>query len=261
MVRKTYGNTSTLFQQAQEAAAACARILKERFGVQNVYVFGSLAGHSPWHSRSDIDLAVEGLAPERYVSALSTLWQLLPDGLELDLITLEDAPPELAARIRGEVKMPEDPKEALKMEIGDELVNLDRIINQAKLLLEDIQLEPSFIEINAAGKLVHDFYSGVERIFERIAARLGPGVPGGPGGHTLLLRAMESSAEGIRPAVIDHELALRLLDYLRFRHLFRHTYGYELQWDKLSPLIESLEGTLTRLREQVKQAIQSIFPS
>lgn len=49
-------------QQAQEAAQACARLLKEQFGAREVYLFGSLAGKSLWHSRSDIDLAVEGLA-------------------------------------------------------------------------------------------------------------------------------------------------------------------------------------------------------
>lgn len=243
--------------EAQAAAEACIRVLKERFGVREVYVFGSLAGQGPWHSRSDIDLAVEGLAPHQYVAALSALWELLPEGMELDLITLEDAPPELVARIKGEVRMPEDPKAALKMDIADELTNLDRIVNHAKLLLQRLPPEPTFVEIDAAGKLVHDFYNGVERIFERIAVRLGPGLPVGPGWHTLLLRSMESGVEGIRPAVIDHELALHLLDYLRFRHLFRHTYGYELQWGKLHPLIEGLETTLIRLRQQLMRFIGS----
>ncbi|MCI0529315.1 MAG: nucleotidyltransferase domain-containing protein, partial [Nitrospira sp.] len=84
-------DAQTRYQQAQEAAEACIRVLKEQFGVREVYVFGSLAGQSPWHSRSDIDLAVEGLPPKEYIRALSTLWELLPEGLELDLITLEDA--------------------------------------------------------------------------------------------------------------------------------------------------------------------------
>ncbi len=245
-------------QQAEQAAEACRKVLEEQFGARRVYLFGSLAGHSPWHSRSDVDLAVEGLAPERYVSALSALWELMPEGLELDLITLEDAPPELAARIRGEVKMPEDPKEALRKEIGDERVNLGRLVDEAKQLLQRITHEPTFVEIRAAASLVHDFYCGVERLFERIVVRLGPGLPGGPGGHTLLLRSMESSVEGIRPSVIDHALALCLLDYLRFRHLFRHTYGYELQWDKLRPLIERLEETYGRVSQQTDHFLETV---
>lgn len=251
-------------QQAKEAAEACARLLKEQFGAREVYLFGSLAGQSPWHSRSDIDLAVEGLAHREYIPALSALWQLLPDGLELDLITLEDAPPKLVARIRGEEKMPddsqeapEDPREVLKKAIADELINLDRIVAEGKFLLQKLPQEPTSIEIRAAGSMIHDFYNGVERIFERIAVYLGPGLPAGASWHTWLLRSMESEVEGVRPAVIDHKLALRLLDYLRFRHLFRHTYGYELEWDKLHLLLERLEEILTLLRQRIEQFIQA----
>lgn len=34
-------------EQAKEAAEACARLLKERFGARKVHVFGSAAGQSP----------------------------------------------------------------------------------------------------------------------------------------------------------------------------------------------------------------------
>lgn len=239
-------------QQALEAAALCAGVLKEQFGARQVYLFGSLAGQSPWHSRSDIDLAVEGLDPQKYFPALSALLQLLPEGLELDLVPLEEAPPELVARIKGEVTMSDNPKEALIMDIKDELTSLERIVGQAKTLLQTLPPEPAFIEISAAGKLAHDFYSGAERIFERIAMRLGPGVPTGSGWHILLLRSLEREAEGVRPAVITHELALRLVDYLGFRHVFRHSYGYELQWHRFRHLIEGLEETQTQLRKQLE---------
>lgn len=246
-------------QQAQAAAEACIQVLKERFGAQQVYLFGSLAGQSPWHSGSDIDLAAEGLAPQQYIPALSALWELLPEGLELDLVTLETAPPELVARIKGEIEMPEDPKEALKMEIAEELANLGRIVEEAKEFLGDVPAQPTRRDLRAAGSLVHDFYNGVERIFERIAVRLGPGVPVEPGWHPLLLRSMGSEVEGIRPAVIDHELALRLMDYLRFHHLFRHSYGYELEWDKLQPLVERVEETLAQLRQQLEQFLKTLL--
>lgn len=68
----------------------------------------------------------------------------------------------------------------------------------------------------------------MERIFERIAARVDEDVPPGPHWHTDLLQRIEGTWGGKRPPVIDHALALRLLEYLRFRHLFRYTYGYEL---------------------------------
>jgi predicted nucleotidyltransferase len=245
-------------EEARRIAETCARVLRERLGARAVYVVGSAAGESPWHSRSDLDLVVEGLPSDRYLEALSTLWDLLPEGLDLDLIPLEEAPPELVARVRGEGRMPEDPKAALRKEVADELANLDRLAEQAKTLLQQLPASPTFIEAAAAGKLVHDFYTGVERIFERIAVRLGPGLPAGPNWHTWLLRGMEREVEGIRPAVIDHLLALRLLDYLRFRHLFRHGYGYELQWEKLEPLLRSLPETLEEFRRQLAHFLEAL---
>jgi predicted nucleotidyltransferase len=247
-------------QRALEAADRCTRVLKEQFGAREVYLFGSLAGQSPWHNRSDIDLAVEGLPPDQYITALSALWELLPEGLELDLITLETAPPALVARAKGEVTMPENLNEALKLDITDELKNLDRLVQEGQSYLKTMPPEPTSMEIRAAASVVHDFYGGVERVFERIAVRLGPGLPAGPSWHILLLRSMESAIEGVRPAVIDHALAVCLVDYLNFRHVFRHNYGYELQWHRLRPLIEGIEATLTRLRRQLEQFMAALNP-
>ena len=41
---------------------------------------------------------------------------------------------------------------------------------------------PDEYQILSIGGLLHNFYSGVERIFERIAARLDGDVPGGQAG-------------------------------------------------------------------------------
>jgi predicted nucleotidyltransferase len=249
-------------QQATVAAKQCGRMLRERFGAREVHVFGSLAGQSPWHSRSDIDLAVEGLAPERYVAALTACYALLPAGLELDLVTLETAPPELVAKAKREVKIsqdaPQDSGAALKSEIAFELKNLQRLVDESKALLNTLSGDPSSVELRAFGSIVHDFYTASERIFERIAVYLGPGLPAGENWHPSLLRSMESDIEGKRPAVLEHHLALRLADYLRFRHLFRHTYGYELEWDKLHPLVRRLETTKTSLEQQLDKFVLAL---
>jgi predicted nucleotidyltransferase len=238
--------------QALAAAQDCIEYLKAHYGVKRVIVFGSLAGEGPWHDWSDIDLAVEGLPPENYMEALSACWELLPEGMELDLVPLEDAYPELRARILGEVEMPVEAHAALKKEIEDELHNLERVGSEMAQLLARMPQEPTFVELRATASILQDFYSGVERIFERVAIRLDGDLPPGPSWHTLLLRRMEAPFADVRPAVIDHKLALRLLDYLRFRHLFRHTYGYELEWDKCQPLAEGLERVLAELKRQLE---------
>ena len=81
---------------------AAARLLKERFGARRVRAFGSLP--TPWfRERSDIDLAVEGVPPERLGEAEAALAELAPD-FRVDLVPLEalrDAP-RLLRRIEEE---------------------------------------------------------------------------------------------------------------------------------------------------------------
>lgn len=68
----------------------------------------------------------------------------------------------------------------------------------------------------------HNFYMGVEHIFERIAKSFDGGVPGGEKWHKALLKQMTRSMED-RPAVIDDELRSKLMRYLKFRHFARVT--------------------------------------
>jgi predicted nucleotidyltransferase len=85
-----------------QVARECARRLVHEFGANKVYLFGSLLEARFIHDRSDIDLAVEGLDGTLYWKALSSLWALLPEGVELDLVPLERAQPSLAERVRME---------------------------------------------------------------------------------------------------------------------------------------------------------------
>ncbi len=86
----------------RKTAVRCAGFLAKRYNVHRVYLFGSMLGSTIVHYQSDIDLAVEGLPPEKYIHALTEVWALLPPGFELDLVPLEDAHPEMAERIRSE---------------------------------------------------------------------------------------------------------------------------------------------------------------
>jgi predicted nucleotidyltransferase len=237
--------------EARHLANRCADLLRKQFGVRRVILFGSAAGDAPWHRRSDLDLAVEGLPEEAHIQALNACYELLPPGLELDLIPLESAWPELRARLEGEIKMPENPLEALTLEIEDELKNLERVVERLTKFLGRVKGEPDEMQVEGAAKHLHDFYNGIERIFERIAVRIDEDLPPGYNWHTLLLQRMRQPFGSRRPAVINRQLEEELAEYLRFRHLFRHTYGYDLQWKRVRKLGEALPGILADLKAQV----------
>jgi predicted nucleotidyltransferase len=67
-----------------------AAMLKSRFGLRRVVLFGSLA-HAAWFvSDSDVDLAVEGLAGGDYWRAWRLVEEVIGDHL-VDLIEIETA--------------------------------------------------------------------------------------------------------------------------------------------------------------------------
>ena len=73
-------------------------VLKEQFGAVRVVVFGSLA-HGAWfHSESDIDLAVAGIAPELFWRAWCAL-DRVSEGFEINMMALEGAPESLRQEI------------------------------------------------------------------------------------------------------------------------------------------------------------------
>lgn len=108
----------------------------------------------------------------------------------------------------------------LRSEIERELKELDRLgVEMREVLLRN---SPGFVEVRAAGSILHDFYCGAEKMFRRIAARVDGDVPSGDGWHQQLLERMAMPVSGVRPQVIGEEMKARLSELLRFRHLFRN---------------------------------------
>jgi len=66
---------------------------------------------------------------------------------------------------------------------------------------------------------LHGFYSGIEKLLERIAKGLDNHLPGGNSWHQALLKQMVAEVAGIRPKVISESMFVRLDEYRRFRHV------------------------------------------
>ena len=84
-----------LEQRRQEALVAvkqCTKLIFKKFGATEVILCGSLAGETPWHWHSDIDLAVKGMTKDAVWDAYSAIEEIIPHWLKVDLIPLEFAP-------------------------------------------------------------------------------------------------------------------------------------------------------------------------
>lgn len=135
----------------------------------------------------------------------------------------------------------------LKDEIEIEIKNLNRLDEEMRNLLLRIDDKPTFIETRAAASILHDSYSGIEKIFGKVALFIDKKLPEGENWHIELLSQMAKPFANIRPPIISEDLFEKLKKYLDFRHLFRHIYGFELKWERFKGLCTELENILKEL--------------
>lgn len=111
---------------------------------------------------------------------------------------------------------------------------------------------PNFIETSALATMLHSFYTGVENILKRIVFHIDGSVPSGYASHSDLL-AIVARSTADRPPVISEELRISLSAYLSFRHVFRHTYSFQLEWDKMGELVTQSEVVWQQLQTELDQ--------
>jgi predicted nucleotidyltransferase len=229
------------------------QVLKEDFGAEKVILFGSLRGDGPWHEKSDLDLAVEGLSEQGFWDAYGALEKLMPDWLLFDLIPLAKTPDYLRDRILQKTPMPTNPYLALKVRIEEEMVAMEETTHTLKTLLEQAENIPRIALIPAIATYIVDFCTGCERIGERVAVSLDGGLPKGDDWHQQLLRQMANQEVQHRPVLWPKELGQILDDYRKFRHVARHVYNTKLDPARVMVLAEAIPS----VEVQVKSALQN----
>lgn len=141
----------------------------------------------------------------------------------------------------------------LRSEIADELRNVEAVIEEASEEYEAlVGSQPDRLQLRAFGSMLHDFYTGTESVFERIAEGLDGTRPTASDWHRRLLHQMALEIDGVRPAVISKELERMLDPYRGFRHVFRNVYGCSLDWGRMMPLLERLSPAYRQLREELR---------
>lgn len=98
---------------------------------------------------------------------------------------------------------------------------------------------------------LHGLYSGLERVFQQIAARVDGFKPTGENWHQALLEQMEKEVLGVRPAVISQKAREQLEEYRGFRHVVRNVYAFSFDLTKLENLIVKAAPLFSRIREEL----------
>jgi hypothetical protein len=109
---------------------------------------------------------------------------------------------------------------------------------------------PDDVELSALAAMIHSFYNGIENIFKRIAEGLDGQLPPSEFWHRELLDTMNKPGK-VRPAVISESLVECLDSYLDFRHFFRHSYTFDLHWERMKTLVLDCEETLKLLEDEL----------
>ncbi|MEL7052071.1 MAG: nucleotidyltransferase domain-containing protein [Cyanobacteria bacterium J06588_5] len=245
----------TSVQQRRKVASyfamQCSQILKKEFGAQEVIVFGSLRGDTPWHKASDLDIAVSGLSKDRLREAADYLWRMLPEWLPLDLVSIERVDDRVRDRILKLTPMPQNIFLETKVRLQDEIYAISQTVKTLNALLAQADAIPNIALIPAAAGYVEDFYSGCERLAERVVVTFDDGLPEGRNWHQkLLLQVSEPGGKG-RPPLWNASFLETLDDYRSFRHRVRHLYNIDLDDDR----VLVIAGRVPEIFEQTKQAV------
>lgn len=127
--------------------------------------------------------------------------------------------------------------EDLIEEIEIEFEYIETVLDELETLdKKPPDVEPSIVEVTAAGAFLHNYYNGIENIFKRILKFNKLRQEENKDWHKELLQKFHNRENTF--AFLDDPVYEDLLEILKFRHFFVHGYGFFLQWNMLKPLIK-----------------------
>ena len=101
-------------------------------------------------------------------------------------------------------------------------------------------------------------YNAFEQMGLRVAKSFENNIDDDQGWHGALLNRLAIKIEGVRPALIPHELKLPLQELKAFRHVFVHAYELELDPEKLALLLKYARTVADRLSALVEEFVRKV---
>lgn len=137
----------------------------------------------------------------------------------------------------------------LKEYCDAEFENINAVVSEIFSLIKTEETRYSLSELAAIATFIHNFYNGLENILKKVVASKQIEIKESPTWHKDLLKsAMEEK-------IISPELYHNLANYLSFRHFFRHAYSFNLRWEDLKVLVDSIKDTLTSFKSAISSSL------
>ena len=124
---------------------------------------------------------------------------------------------------------------------------IERVVAElpADALLDNL----SSLELAGVACLIHNFYNGIENILKQMVVSRGRKVPQEPSWHRDLVNMMVSDS------IISDVTAEQLRRYLAFRHFFSQGYSFDLDKERIIPLVKDIPSVLTGFKSEINKAL------
>jgi uncharacterized protein YutE (UPF0331/DUF86 family) len=119
--------------------------------------------------------------------------------------------------------------------VAAEFENIERVLTGLPKTNSLKQL--SSLELAGVAALIHNFYNGVENVLKQLVISKGLIIPDGPSWHSDLIEICVANQ------IISRPTSEMLKKYLGFRHFFSHAYSFDVDEERIAPLLEKIRDT------------------
>ena len=135
----------------------------------------------------------------------------------------------------------------VKEKIEAEFENIERAL--ADLPSPESLENLSSLELAGVAALIHNFYNGVENVFKQLVVSKGLSIPQGPSWHIDLIEICVANQ------IISRNTSDMLKEYLGFRHFFSHAYSFDVDEERIAPLLEKIKDVHKVLIKDISKAL------
>jgi len=142
--------------------------------------------------------------------------------------------------------------EELRNYLDQEFGNIDKVVNELFSLYKPEKSEYTLAEKAAVAAFIVNIYSGIEKILKEMLLFDKLDVHDSPEWHEKVLK--KSSEIGILPP----DLFKILSSYLAFRNYYIYTYIFNIKWENITALADTVNDVVGKLKTEINEYIQTI---